>query len=178
MAEETKKDMEPPAPSTDIPVAADPAQNGVASETAPLANIDESSAQNEAAQKASSSEEQSSVGKENGTVVSVSDNTGVGGAASTQDNTKATAESNKRFQSRTQEERNRCRLFIGNLATDKTSKEEVDSIFRRYGNILDVSFYRSFGFVQYDSERAVMDAIKGERQTSTCLFFFYLLEVA
>lgn len=57
-----------------------------------------------------------------------------------------------------------CRLFLGNLASEKTSKEELRDIFGKYGNIIeDPVLRRSFGFIQYDSSTAALEAIKGEQ---------------
>eukprot|EP01114_Cavostelium_apophysatum_P018480 TRINITY_DN5720_c0_g1_i1.p1 TRINITY_DN5720_c0_g1~~TRINITY_DN5720_c0_g1_i1.p1 ORF type:complete len:460 (+),score=82.61 TRINITY_DN5720_c0_g1_i1:169-1548(+) len=57
-----------------------------------------------------------------------------------------------------------CRIFIGNLASEKTSKEELSDIFARYGKIEEVVIRKSFGFVQYDSTESAEAAIAGENQ--------------
>lgn len=54
------------------------------------------------------------------------------------------------------------RLFIGNLATEKTSKEELASIFVKYGNILEISLKSSYGFIQFDTSSALEMAIQNE----------------
>ena len=57
----------------------------------------------------------------------------------------------------------RSRIFLGNLASEKTSKEELYSIFRKYGNIVeDIVIRKSFGFVQYDNADSALAAIAGE----------------
>lgn len=82
------------------------------------------------------------------------------------------------------------RLFVGNLASEKTSKwvsrrlpplkvgfcfgpytfscfstiyrEELARIFAQYGDILEVSTKESYGFIQYDNAESVLDAIRQE----------------
>jgi len=53
----------------------------------------------------------------------------------------------------------RCRVFIGNLATDKTNKAEVEEIFEKFGGVASCSLHNNFGFIQYhedkDADRAV-----------------------
>eukprot|EP00512_Aurantiochytrium_limacinum_P002604 CAMPEP_0171494948 /NCGR_PEP_ID=MMETSP0958-20121227/5849_1 /TAXON_ID=87120 /ORGANISM="Aurantiochytrium limacinum, Strain ATCCMYA-1381" /LENGTH=697 /DNA_ID=CAMNT_0012028835 /DNA_START=1406 /DNA_END=3496 /DNA_ORIENTATION=+ len=56
---------------------------------------------------------------------------------------------------RNSEERNACRLFIGNLNTDMVSRDEIANIFNKYGRILEISFHRKYGFVQFDKPEAV-----------------------
>lgn len=55
-----------------------------------------------------------------------------------------------------------CRIFLGNLASEKTSKEEIRHIFERYGHIDEVVMRKSFGFVQFNTPEAARDAIKSE----------------
>lgn len=56
-----------------------------------------------------------------------------------------------------------CRIFLGNLASERTSKEELYSIFSKYGPIVeDVVMRRSFGFIQYDNPESALRAIEGE----------------
>jgi len=58
---------------------------------------------------------------------------------------------------------NNCRIFLGNLASEKTSRAELFDIFGKYGNIVeDIVLRRSFGFVQYDNPQSAMAAIQGE----------------
>lgn len=54
------------------------------------------------------------------------------------------------------------RIFLGNLASEKTSKEELSSIFNVYGHILEVVIRKSFGFVQYDNRESAEKAIQAE----------------
>ena len=55
----------------------------------------------------------------------------------------------------------RCRLFIGNLAVDKTSKREVEEIFEKFGPLASCSLHNNFGFVQFvhekDADAAVLE---------------------
>ncbi|CAK9011709.1 RNA-binding protein 4 (Lark homolog) (hLark) (RNA-binding motif protein 4) (RNA-binding motif protein 4a) [Durusdinium trenchii] len=66
-------------------------------------------------------------------------------------------------QFRSRDEKNRCRLFIGNLASERTSKEEVRSLFEQYGRILDISFHPNYGFVQFDNANSVLAAINNSQ---------------
>jgi hypothetical protein len=56
-----------------------------------------------------------------------------------------------------------CRIFLGNLASEKTSKEELHRIFSKYGKIIeDIVIRKSFGFIQYDNPESARAAIEGE----------------
>lgn len=56
-----------------------------------------------------------------------------------------------------------CRLFIGNLASEKTSAAELKEIFGKYGAVVEEPVMRrSFGFVQYDNPASAQAAIAGE----------------
>jgi RNA recognition motif-containing protein len=55
-----------------------------------------------------------------------------------------------------------CRIFLGNLASERTSKEELSRIFGKYGNIEDIVMRRSFGFIQYDNPDSAHKAIEAE----------------
>ena len=45
-----------------------------------------------------------------------------------------------------------CRIFLGNLASEKTSRKELQEIFSKYGEIVEeIVLRRSFGFIQYDN---------------------------
>lgn len=56
----------------------------------------------------------------------------------------------------------RCRIFIGNLATEKMSRQELEDIFGKYGHISGSSLHNNYGFVQYDNEKAADEAIANE----------------
>eukprot|EP00961_Rhodomonas_salina_P013130 176362-Rhodomonas_salina.2 len=57
----------------------------------------------------------------------------------------------------------KCRVFIGNLATEKTNVDEIAGIFAKYGRLAEKPvLLRSFGFVQYDDPRAAQRAIDAE----------------
>ncbi len=58
-----------------------------------------------------------------------------------------------------------CRLFVGNLMCERTSVGEIQSIFQKYGPIVDVSLHRSYGFVQFLNPESVAAAIAGEQKT-------------
>ena len=56
-----------------------------------------------------------------------------------------------------------CRIFLGNLASEKTSRSELSEIFSKYGTIVeDIVLRRSFGFIQFDSPEAASAAIEHE----------------
>ena len=54
------------------------------------------------------------------------------------------------------------RIFIGNLASEKTSTEQLRKIFSKYGEIVEIVLRRSFGFVQYSKSVAAQKAIQNE----------------
>ncbi|KAJ1565012.1 hypothetical protein HK096_005057, partial [Nowakowskiella sp. JEL0078] len=56
-----------------------------------------------------------------------------------------------------------ARLFLGNLASERTDRHEIASIFAKYGNICEISLKASFGFVQFDNPRSCHEAINGEK---------------
>ncbi len=56
-----------------------------------------------------------------------------------------------------------CRIFLGNLASEKTSKKELQDIFGKYGTIVeDIVLRRSFGFIQYDNPNSAHAAMQAE----------------
>eukprot|EP01119_Soliformovum_irregulare_P010722 TRINITY_DN2646_c0_g1_i1.p1 TRINITY_DN2646_c0_g1~~TRINITY_DN2646_c0_g1_i1.p1 ORF type:complete len:646 (-),score=156.22 TRINITY_DN2646_c0_g1_i1:13-1950(-) len=56
------------------------------------------------------------------------------------------------------------RLFLGNLASERTTKGELRRIFEKYGKIVeDVVMRKSFGFIQYDNCDSAMRAMKSEQ---------------
>ncbi|KAJ1491586.1 hypothetical protein T484DRAFT_1882565, partial [Baffinella frigidus] len=53
------------------------------------------------------------------------------------------------------------RVFVGNLAADKTSVAELEGLFRKYGRLGEPPILRrSFGFVQYEESRSAQDAVR------------------
>lgn len=56
----------------------------------------------------------------------------------------------------------RCRVFIGNLATDKVSRQELEEMFSKYGHISGCSLHNNYGFVQYETEKAADEAVAKE----------------
>lgn len=55
------------------------------------------------------------------------------------------------------------RIFLGNLASEKTTIAELIQIFSRYGRIIEEPVVRkSFGFIQYDNPDSARAAIEGE----------------
>lgn len=56
-----------------------------------------------------------------------------------------------------------CRIFLGNLASERTSPAELKEIFSKYGKVNDdIVLRKSFGFIQFDTPQAALDAIAGE----------------
>ncbi len=56
-----------------------------------------------------------------------------------------------------------CRIFLGNLPSVKTSKEELERIFSKYGKIVeDIVLRKSFGFIQFDNPESAANAIREE----------------
>ena len=56
----------------------------------------------------------------------------------------------------------RCRVFIGNLPTDKMSRQDVEKIFMRHGKVTGVSIHNNYGFVQYADEAGADEAVAKE----------------
>ena len=56
------------------------------------------------------------------------------------------------------------RIFVGNLACERTSEAELRQIFGQYGHVLEISMHSSFGFVQFDNPGSAQAAIAGENQ--------------
>lgn len=55
------------------------------------------------------------------------------------------------------------RLFLGRLAAEKTDRNELASIFAKYGPIHEISLKSTFGFIQFDSAEACQAAILHEQ---------------
>jgi len=55
------------------------------------------------------------------------------------------------------------RLFIGRLATEKTDRNELASIFVKYGPIHEISLKNTFGFIQFATAEACQAAILHEQ---------------
>lgn len=54
------------------------------------------------------------------------------------------------------------RLFIGNLPANTITKEDLYRIFSQYGEIVQISIKAGYGFVQYRTDEACAESIKGE----------------
>uniref|UniRef100_UPI00358FAC05 RNA-binding Raly-like protein isoform X2 n=1 Tax=Myxine glutinosa TaxID=7769 RepID=UPI00358FAC05 len=54
------------------------------------------------------------------------------------------------------------RVFIGNLNTALVTREDVEAIFSKYGQIAGVSVHKGFAFVQYVIERCARTAVAAE----------------
>ena len=69
--------------------------------------------------------------------------------------------STSRDTSSTDPESVRCRVFIGNLNTDKISREDLKKHFSKYGAVLGCSLHLNFGFVQFglkdQADKAVIE---------------------
>lgn len=51
------------------------------------------------------------------------------------------------------------RVFIGNLASDKVGRQDVETVFSAHGKVLGVSLHKSYGFVQFDTEESAKNAV-------------------
>ena len=47
----------------------------------------------------------------------------------------------------------RCRVFVGNLSNDNTSKTEIEEIFEKFGEVASCSLHNNYGFVQYYNDK-------------------------
>ena len=75
----------------------------------------------------------------------------------------------------------RCRIFVGNLATEELSRQEFEEIFAKHGRVIGCSVHNGYGFVQYEKESSADTAvtkehgstIKGKRvgMTANCNHF-------
>ena len=54
----------------------------------------------------------------------------------------------------------RSRVFVGHLNTEKSSRSEIEELFKPYGRILGCSLQHGYGFVQYEEEEAAKRAIR------------------
>ena len=52
------------------------------------------------------------------------------------------------------------RVFIGNLAADKVTRQDIVRMFEPYGKVLGISLHKSYGFVQFDNEENANTAVK------------------
>lgn len=55
----------------------------------------------------------------------------------------------------------RSRVFVGNI-DPSMSREEIESIFHRYGSVSALSVHKGFAFVQYNDELSARAAVFGE----------------
>lgn len=56
------------------------------------------------------------------------------------------------------------RIFVGNLASEKTTKNELLELFGKYGKVIEEPVIRrSFGFIQFDCHESAKKAIEGEQ---------------
>ena len=51
------------------------------------------------------------------------------------------------------------RVFIGNLASEKVGRQDIENLFETYGKVLGVSLHKSYGFVQFDSEESAKNSV-------------------
>jgi RNA recognition motif-containing protein len=54
------------------------------------------------------------------------------------------------------------RIFIGNLASEATSKKELRAMFEAYGPVDEVILHESYGFIQFHTPEAAANAIARE----------------
>ncbi|XP_066289905.1 nuclear receptor coactivator 5-like isoform X7 [Branchiostoma lanceolatum] len=55
-----------------------------------------------------------------------------------------------------------ARVFIGNLPTDRMTRQELEDQFSKYGRITACSLHKGFGFVQFSDEQDARESVKGE----------------
>ena len=53
----------------------------------------------------------------------------------------------------------RRRVFVGNLNTDKVTRDEVEEHFSQYGKIVACSLHMNFGFVEFATEKEADEAV-------------------
>ena len=53
-----------------------------------------------------------------------------------------------------------ARVFVGNLAADKMTRQEVEKLFQEHGKILGVSIHKSYGFVQFANDEDAKTAVQ------------------
>ena len=53
-----------------------------------------------------------------------------------------------------------ARVFIGNLAADRITRQDVMKIFEPHGKVLGISLHKSYGFVQFENEEEAKAAVK------------------
>ena len=56
----------------------------------------------------------------------------------------------------------KARVFIGNLPTEKVTREDLTETFGKYGEVIGCSVLRGYGFVQYLKEDDARKAVSGE----------------
>lgn len=56
-----------------------------------------------------------------------------------------------------------CRIYIGNI-NEHVNSQEIETHFAKYGKILGVLLHKGFGFIQFEKEQSVNEAIKMEHQ--------------
>ncbi|XP_078606635.1 uncharacterized protein LOC144879253 isoform X10 [Branchiostoma floridae x Branchiostoma japonicum] len=55
-----------------------------------------------------------------------------------------------------------ARVFIGNLPTDRMTRQELEDQFSKYGRVTACSLHKGFGFVQFAEEQDARESVKGE----------------
>ncbi len=60
----------------------------------------------------------------------------------------------------------RCRVFVGNLATEELSRQEFEDIFVKHGRVIGCSVHNGYGFVQYEKESGADAAVAKEHGTT------------
>lgn len=73
------------------------------------------------------------------------------------------------------------RVFIGNLASEATTKRELREIFEAYGTVEEVILHESYGFIQFKDSADAQTAI--QKETGRLIggrkigWSFFLLEI-
>lgn len=53
------------------------------------------------------------------------------------------------------------RIYIGNL-DESVTKENLEELFKKHGNVLGVDVHRGFGFIQFEEEKGAQLAIQNQ----------------
>lgn len=59
----------------------------------------------------------------------------------------------------------RSRVFVGHLTTQECNSDALREAFSKYGKITGINLQNGYGFVQFDTQEAALESIKGMNQT-------------
>lgn len=55
------------------------------------------------------------------------------------------------------------RVFLGNLATERVSENEIREVFSKYGDIKEITIKKGFGFIQYGTPETANRVVESEK---------------